>query len=202
MACSGRPPIADIGSVSVDASVVLEAQAAYACPGISGFSIFPASVLGSQLAGLTISTTGGPVAIAWTATPCSGTGTITGFVGADGGPDTTDPSVGFNCGSCAGATTVTAQVQLDTVPLGQDASANVCKGVPFTSISGNIVCEGSVSCDCLAPFFCCGFPAFCVNLNANPPDPDNCGGCGVTCAPGSTCTFNSTTGTDSCVAPP
>lgn len=179
----------DTGSVAVDASVSVTAQGAFACPGISSFSASPAELLGQQPSLVSVATTGGTVV--WSATACAagdnlpGSGTIGGFFNtADGGSDTSDNSVNFNCGSCTGVTTVTAQVQLNVVPLGGTTAENVCNGVPFTTYTASIVCEGGgvQICTGSTPNSCSpsdGGAATCTNLQT---DNNNCGTCGTVCS--------------------
>jgi len=195
------------GSVVVDASVFVEGQAPYVCPGITSFSISPAEVQGTQTAAVAIGTTGTVSTISWTSTPClaadggSG-GTIGGFLAPDGGSGATNPSATFSCGTCTGTTTVTAQIALDAVPLGQDASVNVCNGVQFTSFSGNINCEGGGTLICLGGQVNCS--GVCTTFNSPTPSPTstNCGGCGVTCTSPQVCLYNSSTGVDFCGTQP
>jgi hypothetical protein len=171
------------GSVAIEAGITVTPTGPFSCPGINSFSIAPAEVLGSQLANLSIATVGPVNAISWTTTACNGTGTASGFVGADGGADSTDPNVGFNCGSCTGQVTVTATALNNEVQPGADAATNVCAGAKFTTFSGLINCEGGGTKTCFAPTpNACG--TNCVNFAG---DTSNCGGCGIKCVAGDSC---------------
>jgi hypothetical protein len=163
------------GSVGVDAAVTLVPQAPFQCPGITSFSISPASVLPPQTAALTSLSTaggGGTETMLWT-TSCSGA-VIT---------NPTSPGATFACGSATGACTVTLTVNLNgTGPDGGNVGP-VCTGVAFTTLSDTIVCEsgGTLACFAPTPNVCAaadGGPAYCANLLT---DASNCGTCGKAC---------------------
>jgi hypothetical protein len=114
------------GAVAIDASVVLIEGEEYACPGISSFSINPASVLVGQPAQLGVKTVGpAPSGIEWIADPVSG-GTLS---------SSTSPTPTFLCAH-SGEVAVTVGLSL-VVP----GAGNVCEGAMYTSYSGTIDCE-------------------------------------------------------------
>jgi hypothetical protein len=114
------------GAVAIDASVVLVEGEEYACPGISSFSINPASVLVGQPAQLGVKTVGpAPSGIEWTASPASG-GTLS---------STTSATPTFLCAQ-SGEVVMTVGVSL-VVP----GAGNVCEGAMYTSYSGTVDCE-------------------------------------------------------------
>jgi hypothetical protein len=203
------------GSVAIDAGITLVAAGANNCPGITSFSFSPAELIGSaqasQLAlseigpqGLT--STGGALDagagitnILWTSSCAAGTGTLCGNF--DGNATSTSPTPHFLCagGAAPFQVTVTAQVtdyQTMTTPSGP-VTTNVCNGVPYTSMSSLINCEGGGSFSCFnpTPNLCTGADGgpFCVNFST---DVNNCGSCGHVCATGNTCVSGA------CVAPP
>jgi hypothetical protein len=113
-------------NVFIDASVTLVKGGAYSCPGISSFSIDPASVIAGQAAQLGIETIGPtPSTIEWTASPDAG--------GAFSSATSLTPT--FLC-SQSGNVTVSVEVTLFVSGVG-----NVCEGAKYTSYSGNINCE-------------------------------------------------------------
>jgi hypothetical protein len=170
----------DTGSVAVDAGVVVVAQGAYQCPGISSFSISPAEILASgQTAQLNVATVGpAPTSIQWTVSGGAG--------GGFSNPNAANPT--FSCGG-AGVVTVTVQVlENGTHPDGTDAG-NVCNGVANTSFSGTINCEATGGCTtCFGGQSNCGCsdagPGTCVNEQT---DNNNCGGCGIICTSPNSC---------------
>jgi hypothetical protein len=133
--CGGAEPVqpSDAGNkhdasinVFIDASVSLVRGVAYACPGISSFSIDPASVIEGQGAQLGIETVGPtPSTIEWTESPDAG-GSFS---------STTSLTPMF---FCAHSGNVTVNVQVTRFISG---AGNVCEGVPYTSYSGNVNCE-------------------------------------------------------------
>jgi hypothetical protein len=110
----------------IDASVTLVRGGAYSCPGISSFSINPASVIEGQAAQLGIETIGPtPSTIEWTESPDAG-GSFS---------STTSLTPTFLCAH-SGTVAVSVQVALFVSGLG-----NVCEGVKYTTYSGNVNCE-------------------------------------------------------------
>jgi hypothetical protein len=190
LAPSDSPPnaaIIDTGSVAVEAGVTIVNHSAYSCPGINSFGITPAELLGSQPATLTVATMGPSNGILWSNGPCTAfaggapTGaTVGGFVGADGGQDITDNTVSFNCGACTGQVLVTATTVNNQIQPGSDAATNVCAGVPFTSMTGIINCEGGGTTPCFGTN-CPTAPMSCLTASEALTDPNNCGGCGIVC---------------------
>jgi hypothetical protein len=165
------------GSVAVEAGITVVPVAPYTCPGITSFGIVPAELLGTQPGAVSIQTTGTVSAIHWTASGCNnspGQGPGSGAVG--GFTDPTAANTSFNCGSCMGQVTVTAQVDYDQVQPGSDAATNVCAGAPFTTFTGLINCEGGGALTCFSPQIACG--GVCVNPLT---DNSNCGMCGIPC---------------------
>lgn len=179
------------GSVAVEAGITVTPVAPYSCPGINSFSIVPAELLGTQPAAVSILTTGTVSAISWTASACNnvpGVGPGTGAVG--GFTDPTAASTSFNCGSCTGQVTVSANVAYDQIQPGSDSGTNVCAGAPFTTFTGLINCEGGGTLSCFSPQIACG--GACVNAQT---DNSNCGMCGITCTSPQSCQ------TGSCACP-
>jgi hypothetical protein len=187
----------ETGSVLLDASAFVDGQAAFQCPGITSFAISPAEVLPPQTSALTGAATsfsGGTETITWS-TSCAGA-SITN-------PNSLNAT--FNCGSATGVCNVNLTVGLiGTSPDGGSAG-QVCTGVNFTSMTSTINCESGGACTCFAPTStnCSGDGGCnCVNTSNAPVDPNNCGGCGVTCTAPATCQHNTGTNTNSCVTPP
>lgn len=204
--------LADVntGSVGFDASVVVNQQGAYACPGINAFSISPSEVIGSQTAQLGVNeigpvglaADGGPTTsdIVWTATcgtpPC----------GTFSNPNGTTPT--FTCGPDLAdqIVTITAQVTNYETNVATGVTSDVCAGAKFTTIQATIDCEGG------GTFSCVGTPATpnacstdagvntCVNFST---DVNNCGSCFHVCpAPPAGDTETCQSGTCTAVAPP
>jgi hypothetical protein len=177
------------GSVAVEAGITVQPVAPFTCPGITSFSISPAELLGTQPATLSILTTGPVSSTTWSVSGCNavngpGTGTVGGFVGADGGTPGNQPTVSFSCGSCNGQVTVTASLANAQVEPGSDAATNVCLGAPFTTFTGLINCEGGGALQCFAPTpnACNGA---CTNTQT---DVNNCGTCSnAITGPGASC---------------
>jgi hypothetical protein len=205
------------GSVGIDATANVVNQGAFACPGITAFSIVPAELIGSQPAQLTIDETGpiglaadgGPTSsdIIWTATcaspPCGAF--------SPGGATSNASTSSFMCGpKTPQDVTIEAQVTDYETNLSTGVTSDVCAGKLFTTLTATIHCEGcgAISCFVLngAQSVVCGnspCTSACTNINGTPVDPNNCGGCGVTCsAPTPVCGHNAATNTNSCSALP
>jgi hypothetical protein len=179
------------GNVAVDAGVVLNAAAAYNCPGISSFSIIPAEILAPQTAALqvvTVQATGGSPGtptLTWTTT--AGTFVDTGSTTSNLAAPT------FSCGGFIGDAVVTVTLGLTGSNNGVDAG-NVCAGAPFETESGNIVCEPQ----CVSPANCSSPQPTCAAPTCN------AGLCGFNFAPvGTACGSPGEicNGSSSCVAP-
>jgi hypothetical protein len=190
------PADVNTGSVAIEAGVTAVPIAAYACPGIASFSINPAELIGAQPAALQVLISGAPIggtndagvyvgtALTWSDVVVSGSGTPAGFVGPDGGADTTDQNVTFNCGSLTGQVAVTATLANDQIAPNQTVSSNVCAGANFTTITGLINCEGGGSVNCFSPQVLCSVDAgACTDTSQNA----NCGACGNVCQGSQTC---------------
>jgi hypothetical protein len=119
---------AGYGSVDIDASIVLLAEAPVSCPGISSFSIAPAEVPMGQPASLAIEIVGPLATIQWTVEPATG-GQFSNSVAA---------ITTFQC-AIPGPMTVIANVGLP--------DSGACSGGQFTSFSGLINCESPGSGD-------------------------------------------------------
>ncbi|HXX67151.1 MAG TPA: hypothetical protein VEK07_08215 [Polyangiaceae bacterium] len=113
------------GAIAVDASIDLVFQNGSSCPGISSFSIDPASIAPGQSSLLAIATVGPPASIQWTVSPASA-----GMFSSPTSAQTT-----FLCAS-PGLVTITVQVEL-TAPDAGDA----CAGVLYTSYAAMVGCE-------------------------------------------------------------
>jgi len=180
------------GSIGVEAGVTLVGQSPYQCPGISSFSISPASILPPQtaaLASVSTSFSGGTETFLWTS---SNTGaTIT---------NATSANATFACGSATGNVTVTLTVNLDGVSASGGDAGLVCPGTAayFEVLSATVNCEvgGQLQCFAPTPNECVSDAgadagAFCTNFNT---DNNNCGSCGHVCpaatptCSGGTCT--------------
>jgi hypothetical protein len=173
------------GSVGFDAAVTVVNQGAFACPGITAFSIVPSEIIGSQPAQLTVNETG-PIGLAadggattsdviWTATcatpPC---GSFS--------PSTTASNPTFTCGPNAEQVTIQAQVTNFETSISTGVTSDVCAGKPFTTMQATIQCEGGGTIQCFAPTpnICgSGATATCHNFQT---ENNNCGGCGITCS--------------------
>jgi hypothetical protein len=200
------------GTVGFDAGFQLVGQGAFACPGITAFSIVPSEVVGNQPAQLTINETGpiglaadgGPTTsdIVWTATcatpPC---GTFT--------PSANAAAPTFTCLQPGAQTvTVSGQVTNFETSISTGVTSDVCAGLPFTTYTATIACEGTgvaLACSVSSPSTPVSCPTAdggttCVNTSLAPPDPNNCGGCGVTCSGTNTCQHIG--GTNTCAPPP
>jgi hypothetical protein len=174
----------------LDAGVTL-AQPGAQCPILESVKASPAELLETEPSTVSATTNPADAAVVWSATgpDAGGSGTIGGFFGADGGATSSGNSLSFDCGSFVGVVTITAQTQLEVLPPGQDASTDVCSGMPLTSKETTIVCDGCGTCLCTGatPDFCeaaDGGLASCTNLQT---DVDNCGTCGTVCAGGDSC---------------
>ena len=136
------------GSVGFDATVQVQNQGAYGCPGITAFSVTPSEVIDSQTAQLTASETG-PIGLApdggppisnilWTATcaapPC---GTFS--------PNAAAAAPTFVCGATAQQVTVTAQVTDFQTSIATGVTSDVCAGRLFTTMQATISCEHGCS---------------------------------------------------------
>jgi hypothetical protein len=166
------------GSVQVDAGVTVVQQGGYTCPGLQSFSILPAlGAPGGPPLQLNATQAGGtPGTFFWTSNS-------PGALSSSGGASPT-----FNCQG-PGIFSVTVQLQLDVVPLEQDASVNVCNGVANTTLTGTVNCESAGGCftpmgdtNCgLAVDGGCGPFIPTASLQT---DPNNCGSCGHLCSGG------------------
>jgi hypothetical protein len=168
----------DSGNIAVDAGVVLLNQAPFVCPGITGVSVSPAEVLPPETAGLTGTSTGssgGTQTLLWT-TDCAGASIS----------NPTSPNATFACGSTPGGTAchVTLTVGLNGTGADGGSVGQVCGGVANTTTTETIFCEagGGVACFAPTPNACATGDGgtTCVNFQT---DVNNCGGCGVKCAP-------------------
>jgi hypothetical protein len=163
---------ADSGNIAVEAGVVLVNQAPFVCPGITGVSVSPASIMPPETAALTATFTGssgGTQTLLWT-TDCAGASIS----------NSTSPSATFACGSTPGGIChATLTVGLDGTAADGGTVGQVCTGVANTTTTESIACESGGSCDCFPPNVnICSPPCTCVNFQT---DPNNCGGCGVVC---------------------
>lgn len=195
------------GSVGFDASAQVVTQSPYACPGITAFSVVPSEVSGAQPVQVTLQETGtlglaadgGPSTsnVFWTATcttpPCGG------FV-----PSANVATPTFYCEQPGITVTLTAKVTNYETNLVTHATADVCAGQPFTTMSATVVCEsggGQIPCalsDPAHPVNCSlDGGQVCTNVNLAPVDPDNCGGCGIVC-PTSSCGHDPGSNTNGC----
>jgi hypothetical protein len=178
------------GSVQVDAGVTFDAQGAYLCPAAQSISILPAlGATGGPPLQLSAAQSGGtPGTFFWT------TNAPAGSLSSQTGATPT-----FSC-LAVGTFTVTVQVQDNVIPVGLDASTNVCNGVANTTLTGQLNCASTGGCfvppgdtNCSGDGGCGPF----VNTASLQTDPNNCGGCGITCS-GATPICQAAT----CVAPP
>jgi hypothetical protein len=178
---------ANTGSVQIDAGITYVTQGAINCPGIQSVSVYPA--LGLSQAGaaasedlLTVTgvsanqASGGTLGtFAWTTNAPAGSLPAT---------STSGTAIQFNCNVAGpGTWTINTQLQDNTIPVGQDASANVCAGQTDTTLTGITVnCAGSG----------CFLPVGDINCSATAdaggctPTPNsttsNCGTCGNVCS--------------------
>ncbi len=120
------------GNAQVDAGITLQTQGPYQCPGISSFSIMPALAADN----------GAPVQLAITQV-----GSMPGTVQWSTSASTVQLQLVNQTSSTAtakcivsGTYTITATLSLNVIPLETDASVNVCKGQPFTTLSGQLNC--------------------------------------------------------------
>jgi hypothetical protein len=167
----------NVGSTYFDAAVQLVNIGPNGCPGISAFSVSPAEVTGPQPSQLSVTEVGsqsgigadgGPSSsnIAWSAScsvpPC---GT---FYSSDGGLDGTSANPTFVCGPAAQLVTINVQITQyeTTLTPGGPVTTSVCNGVPFTSMTSTINCEGN-----------------CYNMGYG----TACGDAGQVCNGGGTC---------------
>lgn len=202
------PADVSTGSVAIEAGVATTPVGAYACPSIASFSINPAELIGAQPAALQVLISGGGIggtndagvyvgtALTWSSVVVSGEGTPAGFVATDGGADTIDPNVTFECGSFTGQVAVAATLANDQIAPNQTVSSNVCAGANFTTVTGLINCEGGGEPLCFAPQISCPGDAGTITCKQSDTDNNNCGSCGNVCASGDTCSSGT------CLAPP
>lgn len=135
-----HPNDAGVQQGGTDAGALLQ------CPTIASVAASPALLLENEPSTVSATTDPASADVVWSAVSPDGgggSGTIGGFFGTDGGASSSGDSLSFNCGSFVGEVTITAQTQLEVVPLGQDASINSCSGAPFTSKETQIICVGT-----------------------------------------------------------
>lgn len=125
-AAPGSAADAAFGAIAVDASIDLVFENGSSCPGISSFSVNPASLAPGQSSELAIETVGPAASVQWTVSPASA-GTFT------------SPTSAQTAFSCAGPGLVTIAVQVD---LAAPDAGDACAGVLFTSYVAMVGCEG------------------------------------------------------------
>jgi hypothetical protein len=142
------------GSLAIDAAAtIVDAGGPTQCPGITSFSISPAEEPVGATSALSVTTTI-PATITWI-TPGPPPGPSPGPPAGNGTID--NPTSATPTFTCTGGGT--AQV---TVVVGAPGTS-ACAGQPNTRMTGQIVCEGPVTCPALP-----GFQASCnSNLSLN-----------------------------------
>jgi hypothetical protein len=201
--------------IDADVNVISEGPDGPVCPSITAVSAVPSEIIGTQPSQLTVSESGpiglaadgGPTTsnISWTTTcaspPC---GTFT-----PGGATSNASNPSFTCGSTVEVVTIMAQITNYETNFSTGVTSDVCAGKPFTTMQATVNCEGIGPPGCFvvggAREVACGDAGTCTNINGTPIDPNNCGGCGVTCAADGgmpVCAHNASTNANSCEPPP
>jgi len=204
---------ANTGSVQIDAGISYVTQGAIQCPGIQSVSVYPALGLvqsGAAASEDLLSVTGVSTNQAPGGTLGTFAWTTNALPGSLPATSTSGTSIQFNCNVAGpGTWTIGVQLQDNTIPVGADASANVCAGQTDTTLTGITVnCAGSgcflapgqINCSATAD------AGGCTPTANN--TTSNCGTCGNTCPPAANPTFTQCTSSSSapggfaCSAPP
>jgi hypothetical protein len=140
----------NMGSLEVDASVLVVGPPPVVCPGITSFTISPAELASGQSATLSLLDTDPTALITWSVSPAGG-----GVFGSANAPTASTANTTFTCTDSSPQVTVTA-----TIVSASDAAAALCSGQPFQTISAFVNCEPqcTAASNCPAATTACKLP--------------------------------------------